>query len=100
MPNYSFNCEACDHKFELFLKMSECENPLKEKCPKCKKKKVVRDWADQTNSIAIDTTLTPSKVNGSAWKEVIDKIKNSGHVPKRYHDKLENSGRHAGRYVR
>jgi len=44
--------------------------------------------------------LTPSKVNGSEWKEVIDKIKGSGQVPKRFHERLDNSGRNAGRYVR
>jgi hypothetical protein len=48
----------------------------------------------------MDMTLTPSKVTGSAWKDVIDKIKNNGQVPKRFHDKLDNSGQHAGRIVR
>lgn len=100
MPNYSFKCEGCDHSFELFLKMSECDGPLKNKCPECGKKKIIKDWGQQRNSIGMDMTLTPSKVNGSAWKEVIDKIKNSGHVPKRYHDRLDNSGQHAGRIVR
>lgn len=100
MPNYSFCCNGCDHKFELFLKMSECDKPIKEKCPNCGKKKVKKDWGEQKNSIAMDTTLTPTKVNGSAWNEVIHRIKTSGHVPKRYHEKLDNSGRHAGRYTR
>jgi putative FmdB family regulatory protein len=100
MPNYSFKCDGCDHKFETFLKMSESDTPLKEKCPSCGKKKVKKDWSDQRNSIGMDMTLTPAKVNGSAWKEVIDKIKNSGHVPKRFHDRLDNSGQHAGRIVR
>jgi putative FmdB family regulatory protein len=100
MPNYSFKCDGCDHKFETFLKMSESDTPLKEKCPSCGKKKVKKDWSDQRNSIGMDMTLTPAKVNGSAWKEVIDKIKNSGNVPKRFHDRLDNSGQHAGRIVR
>lgn len=100
MPNYSFKCESCDHEFETFLKMSESDKPLKEKCPSCgKKKKIIKNWGVQNNVIAFDTTLTPSKVHGSAWKEVIDKIKNSGHVPKRYHSRLDNSGRHAGRFA-
>ena len=100
MPNYSFKFDGCDHKFETFLKISESDTPLKEKCPSCGKKKVKKDWSDQRNSIGMDMTLTPAKVNGSAWKEVIDKIKNSGHVPKRFHDRLDNSGQHAGRIVR
>jgi putative FmdB family regulatory protein len=100
MPNYSFKCDGCDHKFETFLKMSESDIPLKQKCPSCGKKKVKKDWSDQRNSIGMDMTLTPAKVNGSAWKEVIDRIKNSGNVPKRFHDRLDNSGQHAGRIVR
>jgi len=101
MPNYAFKCESCDHRFETFLKMSESDNPLKEPCPECKKKKVVKDWGEQKNSIGCDMTLNPTKVHGSAWKEVIDKIKGSGSVPKRYHDRLENSGSGlAGRITR
>jgi len=101
MPNYSFSCEGCNHKFDLFLKMNENDQPTKEKCPKCGKKKVVKNWGAQRNSIAYDSTLTPTKVCGSAWNEVISKIKNSGHVPKRYHDRLDNAGKgSAVRYVR
>jgi putative FmdB family regulatory protein len=100
MPNYSFECEGCSHKFEVFLKMSENDNPTKEKCPSCGKKKVKKDWSDQRNAIGMDMTLTPTKVNGSAWKDVVDRIKGSGHVPKRYHDRLDNAGRSAGRIVR
>jgi putative FmdB family regulatory protein len=99
MPNYSFKCEGCKHSFELFLKMSESDQPLKEKCPNCKKKKVIKDWSQQSNSIAMDTTLTPTKVNGGAWKEVMDKLK--ANVPKRYHDKLDYSSKlNGGRFVR
>jgi putative FmdB family regulatory protein len=100
MPNYSFKCESCDHKFDLFLKMSESDNPTKEKCPECNKKKIVKDWSEQRNSIGYDMTLTPEKVHGSAWKDVVDKIKNSGSVPKRYHDRLENAGKGIGRITR
>lgn len=101
MPNYAFKCESCDHNFETFLKMSENDKPLSEPCPKCKKKKIVKDWGEQKNSIGCDMTLSPSKVNGSAWKEVIDKIKNNGSVPKRFHDRLENAGSGlAGRITR
>ena len=99
MPNYSFECGACKHEFDVFLKMSENDQPTKEKCPKCGKKKVVKNWSEQKNSIAFDTTLTASKVNGGAWKEVIDRVKSQ--TPKRYHDKLEQSYKmNGGRYVR
>ena len=99
MPNYSYNCESCDHKFDLFLKMSESDDPLKNKCPSCGKKKVKRDWTENKNSLAVDATLTPSKVNGSAWNEVIDKVKKV--APRSMQERLENSRTfNAGRYVR
>jgi len=39
MPTYGYQCEACDHQFDEFQKMSD--EPLT-KCPKCKKKKLRR----------------------------------------------------------
>jgi len=81
--------------------MSENDQPTKEKIQNCGKKKVVKNWGTQRNSIAFDSTLTPSKVCGGAWNEVISKIKNSGHVPKRYHARLDEAGKgSAVRYVR
>jgi putative FmdB family regulatory protein len=101
MPNYSFECGACKHEFDVFLKMSENDQPTKEKCPNCGKKKVTKNWGVQRNSIAFDSTLTPTKVCGSAWNEVISRIKGSGQVPKRFHDRLDNAGKgSAVRYVR
>lgn len=101
MPNYAFKCESCDHEFETFLRMADSDKPLKEPCPSCKKKKIVKNWAEQKNSIGYDMTLTPQKLHGGAWKEVIDKIKSNGAVPKRYHDRLDNAGKGlAGRIVR
>jgi hypothetical protein len=83
------------------LSLSDRDLPTKKPCPKCKKKKITRDWGASTPSLAMDATLTPSKVVGSQFKEVIDKIKSSGQVPKRFHEKLDNSSRmNAGRVVR
>jgi putative FmdB family regulatory protein len=39
MPTYDYVCDACDHKFELFQSITE---PVKKKCPKCKKSKLRR----------------------------------------------------------
>ena len=101
MPNYAFKCEKCDHTFDEMLAYKDREEPTKKPCPSCKKKKIVRDWQASSPSLAMDTTLTPSKVVGSQFKEVIDKIKSSGQVPKRFHEKLDNSARmNAGRVVR
>jgi len=101
MPNYAFKCEKCDHTFDEMLALNDRDVPTKKPCPKCKKKKVIRDWGASTPSLAMDATLTPQKVVGSQFKEVIEKIKNSGQVPKRMHAKLDNSANmNAGRIVR
>ena len=39
MPTYDYECDACDHKFELY--QSIMADPEK-KCPKCKKMKLRR----------------------------------------------------------
>jgi putative FmdB family regulatory protein len=37
MPTYAYHCDACEHEFEKFQKVSD--KPIRT-CPKCKKKKV------------------------------------------------------------
>lgn len=91
MPNYSYICTSCDYIFEETHRMADHDVPMKKPCPKCNKKKVEKNWSVQNNAVQIDTTLSPAKVNGSAWKEVIDKIKSSGQVPKRFHERLDRS---------
>lgn len=39
MPTYAYECEACEHAFELFQAMSA---PTKRKCPECGKNKLQR----------------------------------------------------------
>ena len=39
MPTYDYECDACDHKFELFQSISD---PVKRKCPECNKLKLRR----------------------------------------------------------
>ena len=39
MPTYDYQCDACGHEFELFQSISE---PVKRKCPECKKQKLRR----------------------------------------------------------
>ncbi|MGE0606087.1 MAG: FmdB family zinc ribbon protein [Pirellulales bacterium] len=39
MPTYDYQCDACDHKFELFQGIND---PLKKKCPECGKNKLRR----------------------------------------------------------
>lgn len=39
MPTYDYECDACEHKFELFQSISE---PVQKKCPECGKLKLRR----------------------------------------------------------
>lgn len=39
MPTYDYECDACGHEFELFQGINE---PVKKKCPECKKNKLRR----------------------------------------------------------
>ncbi len=39
MPTYDYECDACDHKFELYQSISA---PVETVCPECKKKKLRR----------------------------------------------------------
>ena len=39
MPTYDYQCEACNHEWELFQSMNDL--PVK-RCPKCKKQKAKR----------------------------------------------------------
>lgn len=41
MPNYSFICESCDHKFDEILMMKDNDKPTKCPCPNCKRKKLL-----------------------------------------------------------
>ena len=39
MPTYDYECDACGHLFELFQGIND---PIKRKCPECKKLKLRR----------------------------------------------------------
>lgn len=39
MPTYDYECDACEHAFELFQAIND---PVKKKCPECGKNKLRR----------------------------------------------------------
>lgn len=39
MPTYDYECKSCEHTFELFQSINE---PVKKKCPRCKKNSLRR----------------------------------------------------------
>lgn len=95
MPNYAFKCENCEKKWECFLTVSERDTPLKEKCPHCNKKKIAKDWMENSLSIGVDATLTPNKATGGRWNELMSKMKAG--MPKRYGRKLDSPNNMSGR---
>jgi putative FmdB family regulatory protein len=41
MPTYDYECEACGHALEIFQGIND---PVKKKCPECKKNKLKRQF--------------------------------------------------------
>jgi putative FmdB family regulatory protein len=41
MPTYDYECEACGHTLEVFQGIND---PVKKKCPECKKSKLKRQF--------------------------------------------------------
>tara|TARA_R100001082_G_C4324878_1_gene142843 strand:+ start:211 stop:513 length:303 start_codon:yes stop_codon:yes gene_type:complete len=60
MPIYEFNCESCEHKFEVLLSMEKRDEPLEDPCPECSEKSITRSVGMfQAGS---DSTLTVEKM--------------------------------------
>jgi putative FmdB family regulatory protein len=98
MPNYGFICDSCEFKFEKFLKMSERDLPLNEECPKCKEKKIQKDFSSLTPGLGSDSTMTPDKATGGRWSELMTKMKSG--LSKKYHSKLDKTTTNSGRLWR
>jgi putative FmdB family regulatory protein len=97
MPNYSFICNKCEHKFDELLSVNDREGPLKKKCPSCNKKGgVKRDFNDYSQTIGSDTTLTPNNATGGRWNELMGRMKKG--IAKRYHKNLDSATSRTGRY--
>jgi putative FmdB family regulatory protein len=97
MPTYQFSCTKCNHTFDQYLKIEERDNPTKSACPNCKKKKsVVRDYNNFTQSIGSDTNVTPNKVTGGRWNELMGRMKKG--LAKRHHKNLDDATSRTGRY--
>lgn len=94
MPTYSFKCENCSYNFDKTLSMAENSEPLQKPCPKCKQKKVIRDYGSEGVGMALDATLSPNKATGGAWNELMAKIKPT--IPKRFRKNLDAASSRRG----
>lgn len=73
MPFYDYMCQACDHRFEVFLPMKDRSKPCKSACPNCKKRKV-KQYIPSAPPVIDPVRLGVRKVD-SGFKEVVSKIK-------------------------
>jgi len=64
MPTYDYECQSCEHPFELVMKMSEYDTKMKPPCPEC---------GAEEKSIRI---FTPPMINfsGDGWASKNNRI--------------------------
>jgi putative FmdB family regulatory protein len=99
MPTYGFICNECNHSFDVFLKISERENPTKENCPSCKKDNcITRSFDGFTQTVGSDSTMNANKATGGQWNELMGKMKKG--LSKRYHDRLDKASSQTARIWR
>jgi putative FmdB family regulatory protein len=94
MPIYAFVCESCDHTFDEILSMKDNTVPLSNPCPKCKKKKIVRNYVGESVAMAVDSTISANKATGGAWNELMAKMKPG--MPKRFRRNLDAASERRG----
>jgi putative FmdB family regulatory protein len=63
MPTYNYECQACEHDFELVMRMSEYDSKVKPPCPDCGDGKTIR-------------IFTPPMINfpGDGWSSKNNRI--------------------------
>jgi putative FmdB family regulatory protein len=63
MPEYTYACDSCGHKWSIFCHMSEYK--AKKKCPSCKKiKSVHRDYEEDNVYGGYSYSLSEAKTLG------------------------------------
>ena len=81
MPTYDYECDACQHKFEIFQNMSD---ELLTKCPKCKKKKLRRLFGAGAAVMSPDDLFSPIDVHEKchclSFAHVLDPVRHVGGV--------------------
>ena len=81
MPTYTYYCNTCCKKFELFSLLKDYnENP---KCIKCKSKKTIRSYEDDLLSIS------------SSVKKADSELKTIGDIANRNRDKMSEDQKQA-----
>ena len=72
MPTYDYECDACDHKFELFQSIvAEAER----KCPKCKKLKLRRLFGTGAAVVFKGSGFYQTDYRSESYKKAAEKDK-------------------------
>ncbi len=74
MPTYDYECNACGHAFELFQSISE---PVKLKCPKCKKSKLRRLFGTGSAVMFKGSGFYQTDYRSDSYKKAADAEKKS-----------------------
>ncbi len=74
MPTYDYQCDGCGHEFELFQSISE---PVKKKCPECKKNKLRRLFGTGAAIMFKGSGFYETDYRSESYKRGAEKAKNA-----------------------
>lgn len=74
MPTYDYQCNACDHEFELFQSISD---PVKRKCPECGKLKLRRLFGTGAAVMFKGSGFYETDYRSDSYKKAAEKDKKS-----------------------
>lgn len=74
MPTYDYQCDACQHEFELFQSISE---PVKRKCPECGKLKLRRLFGTGAAVVFKGSGFYETDYRSDSYKKAAEKDKKS-----------------------
>jgi len=72
MPTYDYECDACEHEFELFQSITE---PVKRKCPECGKLKLRRLFGTGAAVVFKGSGFYQTDYRSDSYKQAAEKDK-------------------------
>jgi len=72
MPTYDYQCDACDHEFELFQSIND---PVKRKCPDCGKLKLRRLFGTGAAVVFKGSGFYQTDYRSESYKKAAEKDK-------------------------
>ena len=89
MPTYDYECDACQHAFELFQGIND---PVKKKCPECGKLKLRRLFGTGSAIVFKGSGFYQTDYRSSEYKKAAEKDKKSSE-PKSESKKSDSSSK-------